>query len=152
MLYSSHVINSCAIGVYFAPVSNSTTDGNSAQGELSWGSPDTSKTIGAMSYVPVTKTYPASQYWGIDQTVLYGGAAILKDGSGIVDTGTTLILLEQSTLAQRDHRLRLTMNSRRIQQIQKCHRSHLRFEDGPSEDSRGLEAPTAVIPYWKPDL
>lgn len=37
---------------------------------------------------------PASHYWGIDQSVTYGDATpILSFTSGIVDTGTTLLML-----------------------------------------------------------
>lgn len=42
---------------------------------------------------PITTTYPASEYWGIDQTVVYGSQTILPFSSGVVDTGTTLVLL-----------------------------------------------------------
>jgi len=49
---------------------------------------------GDINYVPITKTSPASNYWGIDQTVSYGqGGTTLLKASGIVDTGTTLLLL-----------------------------------------------------------
>lgn len=47
-----------------------------------------------MNYVPITSTSPASQYWGVDQTINYGsGEAILDSTAGIVDTGTTLVLI-----------------------------------------------------------
>ena len=45
------------------------------------------------SHSPVTKTYPSSMYWGIDGSFRYGDATIMTAGSGIVDTGTTLIYL-----------------------------------------------------------
>lgn len=49
---------------------------------------------GEITFVPITSTSPASQYWGIDQTITYGssGTALLTS-SGIVDTGTTLLLI-----------------------------------------------------------
>jgi hypothetical protein len=48
-----------------------------------------------LNYTPITSTKPASNYWGIDQTITYGesGTPILGQSSGIVDTGTTLLLL-----------------------------------------------------------
>jgi hypothetical protein len=49
--------------------------------------------MGEITYVPITSTYPSNCYWGIDQTVSYNGETILSSTSGIVDTGTTLILL-----------------------------------------------------------
>lgn len=40
-------------------------------------------------------TFPASEFWGIDQTITYGtsNTNILSQTAGIVDTGTTLVLL-----------------------------------------------------------
>ena len=67
------------------------------QGELTFGGVDTSKTSGTVKYVPVTKKSPASKYWGINQSITYGSKPILT-GSGIVDTGTTLVLLSTSSL------------------------------------------------------
>ena len=47
-----------------------------------------------MNYVPITSTSPASAYWGIDQTLTYGeNTKILDSTAGIVDTGTTLVLI-----------------------------------------------------------
>lgn len=60
---------------------------------MTFGSTDSSKYTGSIAYVPITSTSPASEYWGIDQTVSYGGSSILKSTAGIVDTGTTLVLL-----------------------------------------------------------
>lgn len=42
---------------------------------------------------PITSTSPASEYWGIDQSVAYGDTTILSSTAGIVDTGTTLLLI-----------------------------------------------------------
>ena len=47
----------------------------------------------AHSFSPITSTSPASQYWGIDQSITYGTNVILESTAGIVDTGTTLILI-----------------------------------------------------------
>lgn len=47
-----------------------------------------------VTFVPITSTQPASLYWGIDQDVTYGQDSSLLSGSaGIVDTGTTLLLI-----------------------------------------------------------
>lgn len=42
---------------------------------------------------PITSTSPASGYVGIDQSVKYGDTEILRTTAGIIDTGTTLLLL-----------------------------------------------------------
>jgi hypothetical protein len=88
-LFSQKTISTESIGISFEP-----TDGNALNGELSFGNPDTSKFTGSITFTPITRTSPASQFWGIDQTVTYGqgGQQILKS-SGIVDTGTTLLLI-----------------------------------------------------------
>ncbi|KAG2069578.1 acid protease [Suillus decipiens] len=84
-LYSQDIIGTEVLGVYFAP-------GGSA-GELTFGGFDSSKTTSSVNYVPLTTTSPASTYWGIDQSITYGGSTILSTTAGIVDTGTTLILI-----------------------------------------------------------
>lgn len=44
--------------------------------------------------MPITSTSPASAYWGIDQSITYGSnTKILNQNAGIVDTGTTLLLI-----------------------------------------------------------
>ncbi|KAG2142137.1 acid protease [Suillus cothurnatus] len=84
-LYSKGTIGTEALGVYFAP-------GGSA-GELTFGGFDSSKTTSSVNYVPITTTSPSSYYWGIDQSITYGSSTILSATAGIVDTGTTLILI-----------------------------------------------------------
>ena len=50
---------------------------------------------GEITYTPITTTSPASMYWGINQDVTYGqnGTSLLSGNAGIVDTGTTLLLI-----------------------------------------------------------
>ena len=48
-------------------------------------------------YSPITTTSPASDYWGIDLSVAYGTTSILDTTAGILDTGTTLILIASGT-------------------------------------------------------
>ncbi|KAH9913361.1 aspartic peptidase domain-containing protein [Fomitopsis serialis] len=69
------------------------TSESDANGELTFGGTDSSKYTGSINYVPITTTSPASEYWGIDQSISYGSWPILKSSAGIVDTGTTLILI-----------------------------------------------------------
>ncbi|EIW79969.1 acid protease [Coniophora puteana RWD-64-598 SS2] len=87
-LYSQGTISHELLGVYYAPVSSS-----DSTGELSFGTVDTSKTTSDVAYVPITSTQLVSEYWGIDQSISYGSQTILDSASGIVDTGTTLILV-----------------------------------------------------------
>lgn len=77
------------IGIYYAPTSSQSV----TNGELTFGGVDTSKITSAITYVPITTTYPSNYYWGIDQNITYGSTLILDTTAGIVDTGTTLILI-----------------------------------------------------------
>ncbi|KAG2120231.1 acid protease [Suillus clintonianus] len=87
-LYTQGTIGSEVLGVFFAPASS-----DDSSGELTFGGYDASKITGNINYVPITSTSPASAYWGIDQSISYGSASILTETAGIVDTGTTLILI-----------------------------------------------------------
>ncbi|KAG2114836.1 acid protease [Suillus clintonianus] len=87
-LYTQGTIGSEVLGVFFAPASSSDSNG-----ELTFGGYDASKINGSINYVPITSTFPASGFWGIDQSIAYGTTSILTETAGIVDTGTTLILI-----------------------------------------------------------
>ncbi|KZT27469.1 acid protease [Neolentinus lepideus HHB14362 ss-1] len=90
-LYAQGTIPTESIGISYEP----TTQASAANGELSFGTTDSSKYTGEITYVPITSTSPASQYWGIDQSLTYGssGTSLLSGAAGIVDTGTTLLLI-----------------------------------------------------------
>ena len=87
-LYSSGTISTELIGIYYVPAAES-----DATGTLDFGATDDSQHTGDITYTPITSTSPASGYWGIDQSISYGGSTILDSTAGIVDTGTTLLLL-----------------------------------------------------------
>lgn len=87
-LYSQGTISEEVLGIYFVPSAQS-----SSNGELTFGGYDNSVTTSSVNYVSLTATYPASQFWGIDQSIQYGSDIILSETAGIVDTGTTLILI-----------------------------------------------------------
>ncbi|KAG1748362.1 acid protease [Suillus paluster] len=93
-LFSKGIIGTEALGIFFPPIS-----ANNA-GELTFGGYDSSKTTSPVNYVPLTTTSPASSYWGIDQSIAYGSSTILSETAGIVDTGTTLILIATDAFNQ----------------------------------------------------
>ncbi|KAJ7830267.1 aspartic peptidase domain-containing protein [Mycena leptocephala] len=84
--------NEC-IGIYYEP----TTTANAQTGSLSFGGPDSTKCTGEINYVPITKTSPACEYWGYDQSISYGGKEIMATSACIADTGTTLIMVPTQT-------------------------------------------------------
>lgn len=49
--------------------------------------------VGAINYVPITQQSPANRYWGIDETISYGKGNVILQSAGIIDTGSTLIML-----------------------------------------------------------
>ena len=86
-LYSQGTISEEVLEIYFVP----SAEPNST-GKLTFGGYDSSVTTSSVEYVPLTKTFPASAYWGVNQTVSYGNQTILSNTAGVVDTGTTLTL------------------------------------------------------------
>ncbi|KAG2109292.1 acid protease [Suillus discolor] len=93
-LYSQGVIGTRALGIYFVPAAAS-----DSVGELTFGGHDSLKITSSVTYVSLTTTSPASNYWGIDQSISYGGSTILSETAGIVDTGTTLILIASNAFS-----------------------------------------------------
>lgn len=87
-LYTQKTISQEVLGVFFAPVSEPNSNG-----QLTFGGYESSVLTGSVNYVPLTTTYPASNFWGIDQSISYGNTTILSTTAGIVDTGTSLILI-----------------------------------------------------------
>ncbi len=82
-----------SIGIFFAP----TTTLEATNGEISFGTEDPSVITSSIAFVPKTGASPANEFWGIDQIITYGsasGTTVQGITSGIVDTGTTLFLLE----------------------------------------------------------
>ncbi|KZV83731.1 acid protease, partial [Exidia glandulosa HHB12029] len=87
VLYYEGHIQARVLGAALAPL-----NANGGVGSLAFGAPDPSQYTGLLSYTNVTKAYPSSLYFGIDLRFDYGPRTI-GYGSGIVDVGTTLILL-----------------------------------------------------------
>lgn len=82
-LFSQGTIAEKLVGISFEP----TTTEEITNGELDFGGTDSSKFTGSITFTP-----QISPFWGITQTVTYGSTTILSGLSGIVDTGTTLLL------------------------------------------------------------
>ncbi|KAG5718082.1 Polyporopepsin [Termitomyces sp. T112] len=86
--FSLHNIKENQVGIYFAPAATE------EDGELTWGGVDTEKLASPLNFAPITTKHPSSLFWGIDQDITYGQSTIiLSSAAGVVDTGTTLVLL-----------------------------------------------------------
>ncbi|KAH9016897.1 acid protease [Lactarius pseudohatsudake] len=92
-LYQQGTTSTDSIGIFYQP--STIASSLLSYGELTFGGFDELKITGNVDYVPITGTSPASNYWGIDQSITYGfnGPSILGPTAGIVDTGTTLVLI-----------------------------------------------------------
>ncbi|OSC99303.1 acid protease [Trametes coccinea BRFM310] len=80
------------VGISFGPT-QSLDDKN---GELTFGGVDPTKFRGLLDYVPLTLVSPASSYVGYEQSINYGDMGttnVLDHTAGILDTGTTLVLI-----------------------------------------------------------
>jgi hypothetical protein len=106
-LYKQKQIETESIGIYYAP----TTRKGEFNGEITFGGADKSRYVASLSssytfslrtvisvvdnihYVPITQQSPANRYWGVDQTLSYGKDKVILQSAGIIDTGTTLLLL-----------------------------------------------------------
>ncbi|KAF9183356.1 hypothetical protein BGZ49_004584, partial [Haplosporangium sp. Z 27] len=90
-LFSNGAITANEIAISFVP---STSANNDENGQITFGGTDSGKFTGEITYVLITGTSPANQYWGLDASFRYGsGTNILQTTAGIIDTGTTLLLL-----------------------------------------------------------
>ncbi|EMD32654.1 hypothetical protein CERSUDRAFT_118681 [Gelatoporia subvermispora B] len=96
-LFAQGVIPEDLVAVSFAPT-DSLADNN---GELTFGGTDSSKFTGSINFAPLTKTSPASEFFGIDESITYGtSTSILSETAGIVDTGTTLVLIASDAFSR----------------------------------------------------
>ncbi|KAH9170221.1 aspartic peptidase A1 [Lactarius sanguifluus] len=90
LLFSQGIIPADLVSVSFEP----TTNVSAPNGELTFGGTDSTKFTGTIMFIPVTTTFPASEFWGINGSIRYGASTtILSTTAGIIDTGTTLILI-----------------------------------------------------------
>jgi hypothetical protein len=95
-LHSQGKISSRLLGLYLEPYSPT----NNKTGILTYGGIPAGKAKGDIFYVPVTSRGLASHFWGIDQSIKYGSTAILSQSTGIVDSGTTMIMIPTDAFKQ----------------------------------------------------
>ncbi|KIK68767.1 hypothetical protein GYMLUDRAFT_68600 [Collybiopsis luxurians FD-317 M1] len=88
-LYSQGIISDEAVGVSFTPTTGAS---NEPEGALIFGAQDSSRYTGKITYVS-----KETDYWGINQSISYGGAEIMATTTGVIDTGTTLLYLPTDT-------------------------------------------------------
>lgn len=87
-LFSQGTISTETLAISYVPASEPNSNGT-----LTFGGYDSSVNTSLIEYFPLTTTSPASRYWGINQSITYNETTILSSSAGIVDAGTTLILI-----------------------------------------------------------
>ncbi|GJJ13203.1 hypothetical protein Clacol_007454 [Clathrus columnatus] len=69
----------------------------SQNGSIDFGEPDFSKNTSSISFTPLLTTGETVGFWGLSQTITYGngtqGVPLVTEAPGIVDSGTSLLLL-----------------------------------------------------------
>ncbi|KAL7284813.1 hypothetical protein ACG7TL_002123 [Trametes sanguinea] len=84
------LLDAYEVGISFGP----TQSMDEQNGELTFGGVDPTKFHDLLDYVPLTSESPASSYVGYEQSISYGNmGTILEHTAGILDTGTTLVLI-----------------------------------------------------------
>lgn len=97
-LFTQGIISSNEFGIFFQPV----VSRHETTGEITFGGVDSSRFNGDIGYVPITSTSPASTFWGVDASITYGdsNATVLSQTAGMVDSGTSLILIASDAFQQ----------------------------------------------------
>jgi len=109
------------VGVYLQPViGNNVPQGT---GELDLG--DVS--FGGVTYLPVTLTAPARTFWGVDLSIGFSVLdTILPITAGVVDTGSTLVLLASDAFQKYQQKTGAVMdNSTKLLRVTKAQFSSL---------------------------
>ncbi|KAG6327657.1 hypothetical protein ID866_11432, partial [Astraeus odoratus] len=88
-LYRQGSIRYASFGVYFIP------QNDRGIGEITFGYCNEAVITSGLSYVPITNVPPASNYWGIDASFMYGGRNILNPTTGVIDTGSNAISIHK---------------------------------------------------------
>ncbi|KAG2070847.1 aspartic peptidase A1 [Suillus decipiens] len=89
-LFNQQIIPANVLGVFFEPdagLQRATT------GQLTFGGTDPTLYVAGITYTSITSIPPASNFWSIKQSITYGGAPILANTVGIVDSGLVLIAI-----------------------------------------------------------
>lgn len=111
--FSQGLISSNSVGISFEPTTSNTSD----NGGLTFGGINESKFVGEITFIPVSKSsadllfstpslrvsfqpqlLQRAHTGGIDESIIYGDTTILDTTAGIVDTGTTLLLIASDAL------------------------------------------------------
>ncbi|KAG2067500.1 acid protease [Suillus decipiens] len=89
-LFGQGTISENVVGIFFQPFISSRLENT---GQITFGGTDPTKYNGNIGYTPVVNIGGSREFWGINSRIIYGNTLILGSTAGMVDCGTTLILL-----------------------------------------------------------
>ncbi|KAG2070301.1 acid protease [Suillus decipiens] len=89
-LFGQGTISENVLGIFYQPYVSPPLE---ATGQITFGGTDPTKYNGNIGYTPVVNVRGSRKFWGIDSGIAYGNRVILTSTAGIVDCGTTLILI-----------------------------------------------------------
>ncbi|KAG2070040.1 aspartic proteinase [Suillus decipiens] len=87
-LYGQGTISEDVFGIFYQPYAGLQPE---STGQITFGGTDPTKCKSNILYTPLTNTPRASNYWGVDQSIMYGQTEILARTAGVVDSGTTFL-------------------------------------------------------------
>ncbi|KAG2070089.1 acid protease [Suillus decipiens] len=89
-LYGQGTISREILGIFFQPYRGSVA---ATGGQITFGGTDPAMHDSNIAYTPITNSMRSRKYWGINQSITYGPGEILGLTAGILDCGTTFILI-----------------------------------------------------------
>ncbi|KAG2069707.1 acid protease [Suillus decipiens] len=89
-LFGQGTISENVIGIFFQPYISPLLENT---GQITFGGTDPTKYNGNIGYTPIVNIRGSQSFWGVNSRITYGNKVILRSTAGIVDCGTTLILI-----------------------------------------------------------
>ncbi|KAG2125315.1 aspartic peptidase domain-containing protein [Suillus clintonianus] len=130
-LYNQNIISQNVVGISFDPITSLT----GTNGELTFGGTNPAKYTGSIAYTPITATFPATFYAGINGSITYGTTTLLS-AAGIVNTRTALIYVATDVFTEYQSATCSTLDEAtgllRITSTQYSALKNLNFEIGSS--------------------
>ncbi|KAG2064030.1 acid protease [Suillus decipiens] len=99
-LVGQGTISENVLGIFFEPYTNPPSE---ITGQITFGGTDPTKYNGNIEYAPTVNTGHSQRFWGVNSRITYDNRVILGSTDGIIDCGTTLIVLASD--AYQEYRL-----------------------------------------------
>ncbi|OAD67371.1 secreted aspartyl protease [Phycomyces blakesleeanus NRRL 1555(-)] len=100
-MHRQKIIDKSIFSIYFHPVDHQDQEIDRINGEITFGGVDMKRVDGNITYMPLTTNTDFQDYWAanIDSISINGKNVSIDDGlSGLLDTGSTLVLLPEPVI------------------------------------------------------